>query len=145
MRVLLQRVNRASVRVEGKRVGEIGEGILLLVGIAHSDSEAEADFLAEKCINLRIFSDAAAKMNLSVKDVGGEILAVSQFTLYGDCRKGRRPSFTSAAAPDKANTLFNYFVEQLQKSGLNVQTGQFQAMMKVELINDGPVTLMLER
>lgn len=145
MRILLQRVHRACVRVDGKIVGEIGRGILLLVGITHDDTETEAQYLADKCINLRIFEDEAGKMNRSVKDERGGVLAVSQFTLYGDCRKGRRPSFTQAAQPKEANTLFEYFVQQLKQYDLPVQTGQFQAKMDVELINDGPVTFMLEK
>ncbi|RMH71222.1 MAG: D-tyrosyl-tRNA(Tyr) deacylase [Gemmatimonadetes bacterium] len=145
MRILLQRVREARVRVEDTIVGEIGQGLLLLVGVGHGDNTPEADFLAEKCLNLRIFEDDAGKMNLSVKEIGGGILAVSQFTLYGDCKKGRRPSFTKAAPPEQANSLFEYFVEKLRQSDLHVQTGQFQAKMAVELINDGPVTFMLER
>ena len=145
MKILLQRVKQAEVRVEGEITGKIGKGLLLLVGITHTDTEKEADYLAEKCVNLRIFEDESGKMNLSVKDVKGEILAVSQFTLYGDARKGRRPSFTSAAGPENANKLYEYFVEKLNQLGFKRQTGVFQEHMDVELINDGPVTMMLER
>ena len=145
MRILLQRVKQSEVRVDGKITGKIGKGLLLLVGITHTDTEKEADYLAEKCANLRIFEDENGKMNLSVKDVKGEILAVSQFTLYGDARKGRRPSFTSAARPENANKLYEYFVEKLNQLGFKRQTGIFQEHMDVELINDGPITMMLER
>lgn len=144
MRVLLQRVESAQVSVSDKVVGRIGVGILLLVGITHDDTEKEAVFLAEKAANLRIFSDDGGKMNLSLLDVGGEALVVSQFTLYGDTKKGRRPSFGEAAEPKKANELYLKFVDYLRFLGIKVQTGEFQAMMKVGLINDGPVTLMLE-
>ncbi|MBT5016575.1 D-tyrosyl-tRNA(Tyr) deacylase [Candidatus Peregrinibacteria bacterium] len=144
MRVLLQRVESASVSVDDKVVGQIGPGLLLLVGVTHEDTEKQAVSLAEKAANLRIFSDEEGKMNLSLVDVGGEALVVSQFTLYGDCRKGRRPAFVEAAPPDMANDLYVKFAEHLKSLGVKVETGQFQAMMKVSLINDGPVTLMLE-
>lgn len=144
MRVLLQRVESAQVTVLDKVVGKIGPGLLLLVGVTHSDTDKEAVFLAEKAANLRIFSDDDEKMNLSLLDVGGEALVVSQFTLYGDTKKGRRPAFVEAAGPKRANELYLKFVEHLRLLGVRVETGQFQAMMKVGLINDGPVTLMLE-
>lgn len=146
MRILLQRVQKAQVRVENQIVGQIGKGILLFVGITHSDTEIEAKHLAEKSMNLRIFDGADGKKNdLSVIDIKGEVLLVSQFTLYGDCSKGRRPGFDQAANPQKAQKLYHSFIEFTQQSGLNVQTGEFQAMMEVELINDGPVTFLLER
>lgn len=144
MRILLQRVTRAEVRVDEKVVGKIGPGLLLLVGVAPSDTEQQAKALAEKAAGLRIFLDAEGKMNLSVLDVKGAALVVSQFTLYGDCSKGRRPSFVNAAPPEQANTLYLKFVEFLRGAGVVVETGQFQAHMEVELLNDGPVTLMLE-
>ncbi|MBF0280094.1 MAG: D-tyrosyl-tRNA(Tyr) deacylase [SAR324 cluster bacterium] len=146
MRILVQKVREARVLVEQQMVGEIGRGLLLFIGITHTDSEAEARYLAEKCINLRIFDGSDGKKNeCSVKNEMGEILVVSQFTLYGDCRKGRRPGFDKAADPEKANLLYLYFVKQLRQHGLVVQTGQFQALMAVELVNDGPFTLLLEK
>lgn len=144
MKVVLQRVKRASVTVDGQVVGNVEAGLLLLVGIAKSDDGSEIDYLTQKIINLRIFEDDAGKMNLSCLDVGGGILAVSQFTLYGDTRKGRRPGFDQAALPDQAQPMFNQFVEKLRESRLNVETGQFGAHMDVELLNDGPVTFVLE-
>ena len=146
MRVVLQRVKNASVTVGGERVSEIGAGLLLLVGVAMGDREAEADWLAEKISGLRIFNDGEGKMNLSVRDVGGEVLAVSQFTLLADTRKGKRPSFVGAAAPEKAERLFDYFCERLREADAHpVKTGVFGAMMDVALVNDGPVTIILER
>ncbi|MBK8431912.1 MAG: D-tyrosyl-tRNA(Tyr) deacylase [Chloroflexi bacterium] len=145
MRILLQRVSRASVTVEGRVVGRIGRGFCLLVGITHSDTTAEADWLAAKVAGLRVFEDALGKMNLGLADVDGEILVVSQFTLYGDAVKGRRPSFTAAARPEQAEPLCDYFCEQLREMGLQVATGIFGADMKVEIHNDGPVTLWLEK
>jgi len=145
MKIVLQRVRRSSVEVEKKIVGSINQGLLLLVGVTHTDTRKEADFLAEKCINLRIFEDENGKMNLSALDIRGEILAVSQFTLYGDTQRGRRPGFEMAAKPEYASELFDYFVDQLRMSGLKTQTGIFGADMKVELLNDGPVTFVLER
>ncbi|AGA30417.1 D-aminoacyl-tRNA deacylase [Singulisphaera acidiphila] len=144
MRAVLQRVSRASVDVEGKRVGEIGPGWLVLLGVAQGDSDGDADRLADKIVNLRAFEDAQGKMNLSVSDIGGSVLVVSQFTLLGDCRGGRRPSFTEAAEPVEADRLYRYFVDRVAATGLNVATGVFRAMMKVELVNDGPVTLLLD-
>ncbi|WP_406700973.1 D-aminoacyl-tRNA deacylase [Singulisphaera sp. Ch08] len=144
MRAVLQRVTRASVDVEGERVGEIGPGWLVLLGVAKGDSDDDAIRLADKIVNLRAFEDAEGKMNLSVSDTGGSVLVVSQFTLLGDCRGGRRPSFTEAAEPTEADRLYRYFVDRVAATGLNVATGVFRAMMKVELINDGPVTLLLE-
>ncbi len=145
MQILLQRVSRASVTVDNEIVGEVGRGFCLLVGITHRDSETEAAWLAKKVAGLRLFEDDVGKMNRGLDDVGGGILAISQFTLYGDARKGRRPSFIEAARPEHAEPLFDYFVEQLRNSGLKVATGLFGADMQVEIHNDGPVTLMLER
>ena len=146
MRIVLQRVREASVTVEGVRISGIGAGLLLLVGVAGGDGEAEADWLAEKISGLRIFRDQENKMNLSVRDVGGGVLAVSQFTLLADTRKGKRPSFVNAAQPEKAEPLFDYFCERLRQAGLApVETGRFGAMMDVALVNDGPVTIVLER
>lgn len=145
MKIVLQRVRRSSVEVDNKIVGSINQGLLLLVGVTHTDTRKEADFLAEKCINLRIFEDENGKMNLSALDIRGEILAVSQFTLYGDTQRGRRPGFEMAGKPEYASELFDYFVDQLRMSGLKTQTGIFGADMKVELLNDGPVTFVMER
>ena len=146
MRVVLQRVKNASVTVSGERISEIGEGLLLLVGVAKGDGEDEASWLAEKLAGLRIFNDEEGKMNLGVRDVGGEILAVSQFTLLADTRKGKRPSFIKAALPEEAEPLFDYFCERLRAAGIaSVKTGSFGAMMDVALVNDGPVTIVLER
>jgi D-tyrosyl-tRNA(Tyr) deacylase len=146
MRIVLQRVSEASVTVEGERVSETGRGLLLLVGVARGDGKAEADWLAEKVAGLRIFNDEEGKMNLSVRDVGGEVLAISQFTLLADTRKGKRPSFIGAARPEEAEPLFAYFCERLRAAGVgSVKTGVFGAMMDVALVNDGPVTIVLER
>ncbi len=144
MRALLQRVTQAKVVVEGSVVAEIGAGLLILLGVAKPDTVADAAFLAEKALTLRIFQDAEGKMNRSLLDTQGSLLVVSQFTLYGDCRKGRRPGFEVAAPPEQARALYEYFVEIARRSGLRVETGVFQAHMEVSLINDGPVTLMLE-
>ncbi len=144
MRAVIQRVSRAKVSVENKIVGEIGQGILILLGVAVEDLETDARYLLEKTLNLRIFEDAAGKMNLSLLDIKGELLVVSQFTLYGDVRKGRRPSFIKAAAPEKAKRLYEFFVSEARKQIERVETGRFQAMMKVELVNDGPVTILLD-
>lgn len=146
MRVIVQRVSHASVRIDGAIVGEIGRGFLLLVGITHTDTKADADYLAKKVAQLRIFEDEAGKMNRALQDVGGAVLSVSQFTLYGDCTHGNRPSFVDAARPEQALPLYDYFNRQLREAyGLRVETGRFGAEMKVELINDGPVTILLER
>lgn len=144
MRSVIQRVSRAKVTVDGEITGEIGRGILVLLGVANEDSEKEAIYLLEKIVNLRIFEDADGKMNLSLADIAGELLVVSQFTLYGDVRKGRRPSFIKAAPPEKANALYEFFVAEARKLITKVETGRFQAMMDVELINDGPVTILLD-
>jgi D-tyrosyl-tRNA(Tyr) deacylase len=144
MRVVIQRVSEARVRVEGRTVGEIGRGLLLLVGIGESSEEKDAAWMADKVAGLRIFEDADGKMNLSVLDVAGEVLSVSQFTLYGDCRKGRRPSYAAAARPERAVRLYERFNELLRARGLKVETGQFGAMMEVSLTNDGPVTLIVD-
>ena len=144
MRAVVQRVSAASVAVEGRTVGEIGPGLLVLLGVSVSDAEADADYLAEKIAGLRIFENGDGKMNLSVADVGGAVLAVSQFTLYGDARRGRRPSFDAAARPERARELYEYFVAQIQQRGLRCATGQFQAMMSVSLVNEGPVTILLD-
>jgi D-aminoacyl-tRNA deacylase len=146
MRIVLQRVKNASVTVGDERVSEIGAGLLLLVGVASGDGEAEADWLARKISGLRIFNDREGKMNLSVQDAWGEILAVSQFTLLADTRKGKRPSFVGAASPEEAERLFDYFCERLRAASAGpVKTGVFGAMMDVALVNDGPVTIILER
>lgn len=145
MRAVVQRVSRAEVRVDQKTVGKIGKGILVLLGIGQEDDEQDLQWLADKVMNLRIFEDENDKMNLSVLDVGGQVLVVSQFTLYGDCRKGKRPSYSSAAAPQDAEKLYEAFVKFIEeKYGIKVETGVFQAMMEVELVNDGPVTLLLD-
>lgn len=143
MRAVLQRVSRASVSVDGEVISSISIGLLVLLGVGEDDSEADVQYLADKTANLRIFADEAGKMNLSVSHIGGEILVVSQFTLYGDCRKGRRPSFTAAARPQKAEALYETYVSTLSNMGLKVETGVFQAHMDVELVNDGPVTILL--
>jgi len=144
MRAVVQRVSRASVKVEGKSTGEIALGLLVLLGVAHEDAENDADYLAEKIAGLRIFEDDAGKMNLSVIDIGGAVLAVSQFTLFGDVRRGKRPSFDAAARPERARELYEYFVERMRSLGLRCETGRFQAMMDVELVNSGPVTILLD-
>jgi len=145
LRAVVQRVRRARVRVEGETVAEIGAGSLVLVGVAAGDDEADARYLAEKVAHLRIFADEQGKMNRSLLDCGGAALAVSQFTLYGDCRQGRRPSFTAAAAPQDAARLFAAFCQALADAGVPVATGRFQTAMQVELVNDGPVTMLLDR
>ena len=145
MRALLQRVSSASVSVNGRIIGQIERGLVILLGVTHGDSVVEADWLANKIAGLRLFEDDAGKMNLGLADVNGSVLVVSQFTLYGDARKGKRPSFTAAARPEQAEPLVDYFCDQLRQAGLIVATGQFGAMMQVAIYNDGPVTLMLEK
>jgi len=144
MRAVVQRVKKSSVFIDGKLVATIGPGLMVLLGVARNDSEKEADFLAEKIPNLRIFEDKNEKMNLSLLDSGGQMLVVSQFTLLGNCRKGRRPSYVDAAEPETANALYEYFIEKVRTKGIDVQSGRFRAMMDVHLINDGPVTLVVE-
>lgn len=144
MRVVVQRTKAASVVVNEKIVGKISHGFMLLVGITHDDTEADVTFLVDKIVHLRVFEDDAGKMNLSLLDVGGQILSISQFTLYGDCRKGRRPNFMSAAKPDYAEKLYDLFNEKLQNKGVTVKTGAFGEMMDVQLINHGPVTLIVD-
>jgi len=145
MRALLQRVSHASVTVDGRVVGRIGRGFVVLTGVTHADTRAEAEWVAAKIAGLRVFDDEAGKMNLSLADVDGELLVVSQFTLYGDARKGRRPSFSDAAAPEHAEPLVDWFVDCLRRAGFTVATGVFGAHMAVEIHNDGPVTLLVEK
>jgi D-tyrosyl-tRNA(Tyr) deacylase len=144
MRAVVQRVSRAKVTVGDEVTGEIAKGLLVLLGVAQEDDEAAADYLADKVIGLRVFEDADGKMNLSVGDVGGAVLVVSQFTLYGDARRGKRPSFDRAARPERANELYEYFVAKVRVARLRCETGRFQAMMDVELVNDGPVTILVD-
>lgn len=144
MRVVLQRVKRACVRVEGETVGEIGEGLLALLGIARDDREEDARYTLEKIVSLRIFDDSDGRMNLSLADTGGSLLVVSQFTLYGDARRGRRPSWSDAAAPEVAEPLYEFFVSEARKIVTRVETGSFRRMMDVELVNDGPVTILID-
>ena len=144
MRAVVQRVKRCRVTVDGNSVGQIGPGLLVLLGVSKEDTEAAADYLAEKITGLRIFEDDDGKMNLSVQDKRGELLVVSQFTLYGDVRRGKRPSFDAAARPEEARRLYEHFVEKIRALGLRCDTGQFQAMMEVELVNSGPVTIILD-
>jgi D-tyrosyl-tRNA(Tyr) deacylase len=144
VKALLQRVSAASVSVAGEVVGRIGRGVVVLVGVAHGDSEKDARYLAQRTVNLRIFSDETGRFNLSALDIGGELLVVSQFTLLADTRKGRRPSFTDAAPPPQAEELFELFVSEARASGLRVETGRFQQHMQLEIHNDGPVTIMLD-
>jgi D-tyrosyl-tRNA(Tyr) deacylase len=144
MRAVIQRVSRAKVTVNGEVTGEIGPGLLVLLGVSQTDSEPAADYLAEKIGGLRIFEDADGKMNRSLQDAGGGALVVSQFTLYGDVRRGKRPSFDAAARPELARRLYEYFVEKLRAAGVRCETGRFQEMMQVELVNDGPVTILLD-
>ncbi len=144
MRAVIQRVSRARVTVNGEITGEIGRGLLVLLGVGTGDTRADADYIAEKTIGLRIFEDPDRKMNLSVADIGGAVLVVSQFTLYGDVRRGKRPSFDAAAPPQQARELYEYFVEKVRAAGLRSETGRFQEMMQVELVNDGPVTILLD-
>lgn len=144
MRAVVQRVSRAKVTVKGEITGEIGTGLLILLGVGQADSEADAAYLAGKISGLRIFEDEAGKMNLSVQDIGGSVLAVSQFTLYGDVRRGKRPSFDAAALPDKARELYECFVEHMRAAGLRCESGRFRETMRVELVNEGPVTILVD-
>lgn len=144
MRAVIQRVGRARVTVNGTVSGEIGTGLLVFLGVGSDDTRADADYLADKTTGLRVFEDSGGKMNLSVAEVGGALLTVSQFTLYGDVRRGKRPSFDAAAPPQQARELYEYFVEKIRAGGLRCETGRFQEMMHVELVNDGPVTIMLD-
>lgn len=144
MKIVIQRAEKAKVSVDGEVVGQIGKGFMVLVGVGPEDTKQNADFLVNKMCNLRVFEDEQGKMNLSIKDVGGQILAISQFTLYADCKKGNRPSFTGAAKPEQANELYEYFMEEIRKQGIKVEHGMFGAHMKVDFINDGPVTILLE-
>ena len=144
MRAVVQRVSRASVKTGEEPVGQIGPGLLVLLGVAQDDGESDVAYLAEKIAGLRIFEDAAGKMNLALAEVGGAVLAVSQFTLYGDVRRGKRPSFDAAARPEQARALYEAFVQKIREAGLRCETGRFQAMMQVELVNDGPVTILLD-
>jgi D-tyrosyl-tRNA(Tyr) deacylase len=144
MRAVIQRVSRAKVTVNDWVIGEIGTGLLVLLGVGQSDTDADASYLAEKIAGLRIFEDQGGKMNLNVVDVAGSVLAVSQFTLYGDVRRGKRPSFDAAAPPEPARRLYDLFVERIRASGLRCETGRFQEMMQVELVNEGPVTILLD-
>ena len=144
MRAVIQRVSRAKVSVNGEITGEIAHGLLVLLGVGQGDTKADADYLADKTIGLRIFEDPGGKMNLSVTDVKGSVLAVSQFTLYGDVRRGKRPSFDAAAPPPLARELYEHFVDKIRTAGLRCETGRFQEMMQVELVNDGPVTILLD-
>lgn len=144
MRAVVQRVQRASVRVVGETVGEIGQGLLVLIGVGQNDAEAAADYLAEKISGLRIFDDDAGRMNRAVGEIGGAVLVISQFTLFGDVRRGKRPSFDAAAGPESARRLYEYFVGKLRAAGLRCEAGRFQETMEVELVNDGPVTILLD-
>jgi len=144
MRLVIQRVNEAQVKVDEKVTGQIGKGLLVFLGISRTDTEKEADYLLDKLTGLRIFPDEAGKMNRSIIDAGGSLLIVSQFTLYGDCRKGRRPSFDLAAPPERAKLLYDYFVDAAQRTPVPVETGVFQASMQVQLVNNGPVTIIVE-
>jgi D-tyrosyl-tRNA(Tyr) deacylase len=144
MRAVIQRVKRAKVTVAGEITGEIGTGLLVLLGVGREDDEGAADYLAAKTVGLRVFEDGEGKMNLSVQDASGAVLVVSQFTLYGDMRKGKRPSFDDAARPETARTLYEYFVGKIRESGVRCETGRFQEMMDVELVNDGPVTILMD-
>jgi D-tyrosyl-tRNA(Tyr) deacylase len=144
MRAVVQRVSRARVTVGDEVTGETSRGLLVLLGVGNEDDQASADYLSDKIVGLRIFEDDSGKMNKSVTDVGGGVLVVSQFTLYGDVRRGKRPSFADAAPPEKARALYQYFVERIRAAGLRCETGKFQEMMQVELVNDGPVTILLD-
>ncbi|MEA4847000.1 MAG: D-aminoacyl-tRNA deacylase [Clostridiaceae bacterium] len=144
MRAVIQRVNSGSVTVDGNRVGSIGKGFVVLLGVSEKDTEADVLYMVDKIVNLRIFEDGNEKMNLSLPDIRGELLVVSQFTLYGDCRKGRRPNFMNAARPEKAEELYKDFVQRCREMGVKTETGTFQAYMKVDIENDGPVTIIVD-
>jgi D-aminoacyl-tRNA deacylase len=144
MRAVVQRVARAKVEAEGRLTGQIGKGLLIFLGVGNGDTPQEAEYLLEKILNLRIFEDAEGKLNLSLKDIGGELMVISQFTLYADCRKGRRPSFTAAAPPEEAKALYEYFLEKAKVAGIPAAAGVFQSHMEVELVNSGPVTILLD-
>jgi len=144
MRAVIQRVSRAEVKTDGRVSGRIGKGLLVLLGVGNGDSQKEADFLLEKILHLRIFEDDEGKLNLSLLDIRGELMVISQFTLYADCRKGRRPSFTDAAPPDAARALYEHFLKRAESTGLSTASGVFQALMEVELVNLGPVTILLD-
>ena len=144
MRAVVQRVSRAQVAVDGEIVAEVGRGLVVLLGVTHADTEGDADYLADKIAGLRVFEDENGKMNLDAAAVGGGILVVSQFTLYGDVRRGKRPSFDAAAKPERARELYEYFAARIRAAGLPCQTGRFQEMMEVELVNDGPITILLD-
>ncbi|MDD4363968.1 MAG: D-aminoacyl-tRNA deacylase [Atribacterota bacterium] len=144
MKVVIQRVKRASVKIDEKKISSIDQGLVILLGVKNDDTEKEVELLAQKIINLRIFSDEEGKMNLSLAEKGYPLLVVSQFTLYGNCKKGRRPSFIEAAPPEKADYLYQYFIEYLKNNNISVQAGRFQAFMEVEIINNGPVTIILD-
>lgn len=145
MKIVVQRVKEAEVRVEGKSVGKIGKGFLVLLGVTHNDTKEQADYLVKKLCKLRVFTDENDKMNLGLKDIQGELLIVSQFTLYADCSQGNRPSFIEAAKPDQANELYEYFCSECEKNDIHVEKGVFGADMKVSLLNDGPVTIIIEK
>lgn len=144
MRAVIQRVKKGSVEIKEKETGKIEEGLVILLGVGQNDTEKDAKYLAEKIVNLRIFEDREGKINLSVKDINGQILVISQFTLYGDCKKGRRPSFISAAPPDKAVKLYDYFIKYIKNYSLKIETGEFQTIMLVKIYNNGPVTILLD-
>ncbi|MCH7782144.1 D-tyrosyl-tRNA(Tyr) deacylase [candidate division KSB1 bacterium] len=144
MRVVVQRVSKAKVTIDKKVIGKIGRGLVILLGVSEDDTSEDAQFLADKCVNLRIFNDDKGKMNLSALDIGGEILSISQFTLYGDCRKGRRPSFIKAARPERGKELYDRFNEILRESRLKIETGEFGGMMDVDIYNEGPVTIIID-
>ena len=144
MRAVVQRVSRGSVTVSGAVTGEISQGFVVFLGVAEEDTEKDADYIADKVANLRVFEDENGKMNRSIQDVGGSVLSISQFTLYGDCRKGRRPGFTQAAGPEKAKALYDYFTQKVRKAGIRTEEGIFQAEMLVKIDNDGPVTMLLD-